>query len=344
MSTFFSRPNLSDLSFKQTPTSELSLSGQTRIKNSSGLTLSDGAAGDVIVTASGASTATTQGHVLTYYDGSITLRPSGGGSVIFDTDRFTTRDGIPEVCVGGDNTINNFIEGYFFPAVGPSASLSASNNERQFGDDDPGTLSYEAIRNTYQIDTISIDANGDGTTDQFPVTTPITGDCCGTQQYTFGGSCAIPPSGTTETNITYCICVETVCNQPIDGCTSVDTVEVTWRNKKYYFLSNTKYESNDALTLQNTANGLSGSQAVLTTDKSANLSLTFNNEFFYYMYPTTFGTPTFVVNGLPNNAWGNSDIDTLFKIDFTNSDGYLNQYYVARSDNRITGSYTIGIS
>lgn len=340
MSPFFSRPNLEDLQFKQTPGSVLSLSGMTRIRTWSGLTLSDGAGGDILINASGASTASTQGYVLTYIDGSITLQPGGGsGSTIFDTHRSTTRSGIPNICVGGACTINNFLEGYFFPAVPPSISLSASNSSRQFGDSAPGTLSYTLTRETYQIDNAALDDDGDGTCD-FTIAPPIiTTSCSDSTQYTFPGNCASPPTGTSQTTETYGMCATSSNSEVV-----TDSANVTWRNKRYYFKNTTLYTSANAGTIQTIANGLSGGQAVLTTSKSANITSTFNNEFFYYMYPSSFGTPSFTVNGLPNNAWGNSGTGTLFKINFTNSDGYLNQYYVARSDSRITGSFTIGVS
>ena len=62
------------------------------------------------------------------------------------------------------------------------------------------------------------------------------------------------------------------------------------------------------------------------------------------MYPSSFGTPNFTVNGQPNNGWGNAGAGTLYKFDYTNTYGYKNQYYVARSDNRISGTYNIVIS
>jgi hypothetical protein len=338
---FFSRPNLEDLQFKQTPGSTLSLSGLTRIRTWTGLTISDGLGGDILVTASGATTATTQGHVLTYMDGVISLRPSSasGGTTIFDTHRETTRSGVPNVCVGGDCTTNNFLEGYFFPAVPPSASIGLTNNSREFGDNATGTLSYSAIRNTYQICTVGVDTTGDGGYNQTPVLTPISGDCSGCYTYTFPGACPIPPTGTSQTTESYSMCVVSTDSEVV-----TDGASISWKNKRYYFLNNILYTVSDASTIETIAQGLSGAQAVLTTSKAATFNLTFNNEFFYYMYPKSFGTPSFIVNGLPNNAWGNSGTGTLFKIDYTNNSGYLDQYYVARSDSRITGSFSIVIS
>lgn len=97
---FFSRPNLDNLQFKQTIDSVLGLSGQTQILKTSGFTLSDGAGGNVIITASGASSATNM-FVLTYNHalGKIVLASGGtaGGLGLYPYDDHAT------VNVGGIN-------------------------------------------------------------------------------------------------------------------------------------------------------------------------------------------------------------------------------------------------
>jgi len=337
--TFFSRPNLDDIQFKQTQNSSLSLSGQTRFRTWSGLTLSDGAGGDIIVTISGASSATTEGYVLTYMNGLISLQPSSvsGGTFQFDTHRETTRSGIPNVCVGGDCTVTNFLEEYFFPAVAPQATLSIATggSTREFGNCAVGNLCYEGIRETNQICLIALDIDADGSYDEYPESSPITGDCCGNISYTYSFGCAIPPTGTSETSISFKNCVEDVC-----GKCDIANANITWRNRVFGLKSSTLYTDSSISSVL-------GSSFINTLDTNKSRVISnenFNNQFFYYLYPSSFGVPTFTVNGLPNNAWGNSTTGTLFKINYTNTYGYLNQYYVARSDSRITGTYNINIS
>lgn len=336
MSNFFSRPNIENLQFKQTPNSEISLSGQTRIRNWSGLTLSDGAGGDIIVTASGASSGTTEGYVLTYLDGSISLQPtsSTGGTFVFDTHRETTRDGIPTVCVGGTCSVNSFLEGYFFPPAAPESALSVATggDAREFGDCSVGNLCYEAIRKTNQICLVALNNDGTSGFDTCPVTTPIGGDCCDTIGYTFQFSCATPPTGSSQTSVTFDVCVEDTTSLASSGSSSI-----TWRNKRFSFKSSTLYVD-DSISV-----ALPSGELSTTRDKTLTNEV-FSNQFFYYVYPTSFGLPNFTVNGLPNNAWGSDGAGTLFIIDYTNSNGYVNQYYVARSDSRITGTYNINIS
>lgn len=336
--TFFSRPNLSDIEFKQTTDSVLTLSGQTRFRSWSGLTLNDGTGegGDVIVSLSGASSATTEGYVLTYMNGLVSLQPSSasGGTFQFDTHRATTRSGIPPVCVGGECSVNNFIEGYFFPAVGPNSSISVVSGgvSREFGDVSVGNLNYSATKETNPICLVALNTNADGTYNCFPVTAEIPGDSSGTEAYSYPFGCATPATGTSQTSVSFSVCV-----QDTGSCTSVSNASITWRNKKFSFKSSTLY-SDDSITA-----ALSGGE--LSTSKSKSLSNeSFSNQFYYYVYPSSFGTPSFIVNGLPNNAWGNSGVGTLYKINYTNPNGYVNQYYVARSDSRITGTYNINIS
>lgn len=334
--TFFSRPDLSDIQFKQLIESELHLSGVTYFVKPGGIEIAIDSSGNTVpIIATGA----TSGDVLTYIDGKIKLSPSGGASdVLFDSCRPTSRVGVPNIDVGGE-TVKEFLEGYFFPSVVPTSSLSASLSSREFGDGDVGTLSFTITRQTNPLNAASVDTTGDGTLNQSIISSEVAGSCSGSYPYTFPSSCPSPPIGTSQTSVGYGLCASTTASEVT--CSSTN---LTWRNRRFYFLNSTLYSASDESTLQTIARGLTGSQAALATSKSANLSLTFNNQFFYYMYPKSFGTPTFAVNGLPNNAWGNSATGTLFEVTYINNNGYSNEYYVARSDNRITGSFTIAIS
>ena len=76
MASFFARPNLEDVQFKQIPGSVLTLSGQTRIATTSGLTLTDGGTGFVPIILTGG----TEFDVLTYRGGKMVLQPLSGSS------------------------------------------------------------------------------------------------------------------------------------------------------------------------------------------------------------------------------------------------------------------------
>jgi hypothetical protein len=104
---FFARPNLDDTQFKQLSGSTLTLSGTTRIVTPSGLTLSDGGGGDVVITAKNAGF-TTDGYVLTYdyckNEIGLCLSAASGGTQIYN-------GASPTTCTVGGLTCNTSISG-----------------------------------------------------------------------------------------------------------------------------------------------------------------------------------------------------------------------------------------
>ena len=133
---FFSRPNLENEQFKQLSGSTLTLNGQTQIATTSGLTLTDGAGTNVLITASGASSST-NGYVLTYCDTtkviSLAQSSASGGSTIYNGASPTT------CSVGGLNSstaiaccqLSCIIQMIVAPVISPSlippsSSLSLS--------------------------------------------------------------------------------------------------------------------------------------------------------------------------------------------------------------------------
>jgi len=334
MSKFFARPRLDDNQFRQLSGDTLNLSGTTNFdgtlksKNVEINASLDNATGGTI----------TSKYVLTLdVDNIIKLKPNegGGADVSFDSNRYTTRSGIPSVYVGG-NTLGQFLEGYFFPSVPPDAliSIATGGSSRQFGDGTLGNLAWTATRNTNPLTQIQLDTTGsavynlnvaiiDGNTQS------------GTAAYGLTLSDYIPVTGTTQKTRTYLLKV--TAGSEIANASAA----ISWRHKRFWFKSSTVYTSSDALTIQALLNGGSPSSE-LTTSKSKTFSpITFNNEYFYYVYPMFFGVPAFTVNGLPNNAWGNLSTDTLFVISYTNTNGYTERFYVAKSDQSMSNTFNI---
>lgn len=323
------RPNLEDNFFKQLDDSVLTLSGNTKFASITGLSINDGDGVFIPIITTGGTT----GDALTFINNQLVLRPSGAGATpLFDSVRPTTRVGVPVVTANG-TTVQQFLECYFFPAVGPSSSLSVltGGNDREFGDVSVGNLSWGIVKNTNTISEISISSNGLGTYNCSVVPTGISQS--GTASYTYPSGCASPTSACTTTNVYFSISARTT-----SGETTSSNATIVWRNKNYNFSNSTLYTGSTINVL------LSGTTGVLSTGKTLSTTMTFVNQFFYYAYPKTYGTPSFIVNGLPNNAWGSSVGGTLFTTTFVNNNGYSNQYYVARSENKITGTYTIVVS
>jgi len=356
---FFARPDLTDIQFKQIKGGELTLSGTTRIATTTGLTLI-GDGGYIPIVATGE----TNGYVMTYNStkGVIELAEStlSGGTLPFTQGLNTitrfAQDTQYNVNVSA-TTVNDFLEGFFFPSVPPTSSLSvlttysggsSSSSVRQFGDMSYGCLCWGVTCNTYPLCAISASTNGTGSYNcQIYSGTGVgtTGSCV---TYTYSSICAAPTypasSACTNTSVTFCLHGTSCTNE-----TTSTSSAISWRNKRYDFKNATLYDDTDASTIRGIANALpssssNGSTAVLMTSKTMCCTIALSNEFFYYMYPKILGTPTFVINGLPNNAWGNESVGTLFDITFCNNNNYNNEYYVARSDSRITGTYVISVT
>jgi len=337
--TFFARPDLSDVQFKQLPGSVLTLSGETRIASPSGLTLIGESGNFIPINLTSGNTDT---NILTYICGQIILLPQtgggSGGSGVYSGDSPTTCSVGGLVCgsaIAGCS-ISGILEQILVPAIPLTTSLSIATggNDRQFGDSGVGNLCYSAVKKTNQICFICLSTDGSGT---YGCTIPAGAGntCSGTVSYTFAPICASPTStGCTITSVQYKICGKTVSTAPIE--VSTGGTFITWKNKTFSFGNSTT--TINSATLNALSNG------ILSTGKAMTTTITLANQFYYYAYPKTFGLPSFTVNGLGNNAWGNPSTGSLSTITYVNSNGYGNQYYVARSDNKITGSYTIKVS
>ena len=125
---FYSRPDLSDVQFKQYVGSELTLSGQTKIASVTGFTLTDGIGNDIILTASGASTV---GQVLTFDGSKIKLMPSAvSGDTLYlppyKSPASITLGGISSGTVLTGRTISSIIEGLLVPTMNPALSSPSS--------------------------------------------------------------------------------------------------------------------------------------------------------------------------------------------------------------------------
>lgn len=132
--TFFSRPNLEDLQFKQLISSELTLSGQTRIATVSGLTLAtNNIGGNIIITAEGATGSTAYGQVLTYdgVSGKIKLMPSAAsGDTMYNppykSPASITLGGISGGTTITGRTISSILEELLVPTVNPTLTAPSS--------------------------------------------------------------------------------------------------------------------------------------------------------------------------------------------------------------------------
>lgn len=136
--TFFARPILEDNEFKQLPNSVLTLSGQTRIANVTGFSISDGTTYVPIIVTGG-----TNYEVLTLINGQIVLHtPTSGtssGTYTCASPTTVAVGGLAAGCAIYGCTISKILEEILVPTVSPTISAPFSTYSIN-----PATLYYEA--------------------------------------------------------------------------------------------------------------------------------------------------------------------------------------------------------
>lgn len=306
---FFTKLPLNDIQVKQQSGDTLTLSGTT---NFQGILKSKNI--EIDATVSGASAS---GHVLTYIGGKIQLQPpTGGGETDFDSARTTTRSGIPAVNVGGE-TVTEFLEGYFFPSVAPVASISGGGT-RLFGNNDIVNLSFTATRNTLPIATITLDG----------VSVPVVDG--NTQAGTSGKTLTTP-----NTNQTFTLVVTDT-----NGANDTASTTVTFRHKRFYFGDNQNLigESDTDITTTVNLYETSSTSEFATSRVKSTFTVSLSGQFFYYVIPSSFGTPSFVINGLSNTDFSSQTFS------FTNSEGYVESFVIWRTNNLLTGNFNFSVA
>lgn len=118
------------------------------------------------------------------------------------------------------------------------------------------------------------------------------------------------------------------------GGTASGSASVTWRYRVYFGVT-----SLDTLTDTQVKALTSTSQLATSRLGLGVKTLVPPNEYFYFAYPTSFGATSQVrVNGLNNNALTLQTINN-----FNNGVGGTDNYYVYRSNNKLTGTFQIEI-
>ena len=130
-------------------------------------------------------------------------------------------------------------------------------------------------------------------------------------------------SSSYSTNRTYTLTIS-------DGTTTTTkNTTITFLNSNYYGVSaNTSLTSGQVNALSN----------ALASSKTQTRTITATDQYIYIAYPSAYGAATFTVNGLLNNDW------TLSTQSHTNASGATVSYNVYRTNNLLTGTYTIGVN
>lgn len=204
-----------------------------------------------------------------------------------------------------NRTLNEIFNDMLYPYIGPSSSLTVTDSTREFGRSNSAVLTWNAIKAKLPITSITV--NG-----QSKVPTGL--NQTGTQSATV----------TQNVNTTFSMSVSD------DTSTVLSSATVMWLNAVYWGTTPTFALPSMSITppasKPSWANGAGvGSGKNLQNNRSANYSgIDGAGQFLVFAWPTTYGQPTFTINGVPNTAF--TKIGT--SVNFTNMFGYLNQYDV----------------
>lgn len=327
MAAFFSRPVLSDLQFRQPSGETLTLSGDTRIV---GKFFSKGTEidGSVIGAPSGVT-----GHVLTFINNKIQLAPPGTGitaSQVFTGGTISRNFGNTQVNSAVQipiisTTIKDFIEKFFFPSIPPSISISGGVT-RMFGNNSGFTLNWSVTRRTLPLTSITV--NGLAVASGFFVGLPQNGTLIS------GTTATIT---TPNTNQTY-ILTATTASESQNISTSM-----VFSHKRYFYGDNQNLLDDGLFTDAGRSTNVNlhdvGGQSEFASNRiKSTFAITLSNQFFYYVYPVTFGNASFTFNGLENN-------DLSFKdFTFTNPYGFALTFRMYRSNNILNGTFNVAVN
>jgi hypothetical protein len=198
----------------------------------------------------------------------------GGGDSAFNGQRPITRQTPGLNGVNPDAlTVIEMLENVFYPAVAPAATLSVDNPTREIGADPDYTLTWAVIKNTNNITGITVDGTAE---------TPTGASQGGTESGTLAGTTG---SFTKNMSVT-------------DG-TLTGTASATVTYKPRMFWGNT---SKTAGITDADIKALASSE--LRTDRLKTFAnIGGGGEYLMFAFPSSFGTPSFVVNGLANTAF-----------------------------------------
>lgn len=203
----------------------------------------------------------------------------------------------------GTYSIQQMFDMLLYPYIAPLLSLSGGDT-REFGSPTTVTLNWSVVKNTNLITSIVVNGN--------PIL-PTGFNQSGTQAATATQNVTSPFLMTIS-----------------DGTSSPSTsTTVYWANKRYWGRSS----SFGAFTLSSQILGLSGAGIGSGSELAYNFSRSYNGidgagQYLAFAWPTSFGTPTFTINGLPNTAF--TKVNSSFS--FTNVWGYVENYDVWMSN------------
>lgn len=202
-----------------------------------------------------------------------------------------------------NRTLQQMFDDMFYPYTAPSCSLSATVPSREFGSSNATTLSWSVTKAKLTIQSITVDGQ------------------------------SIVPTGVNQTGTKSATVVQNVNTtftmSVSDGTSTIPgSTTVYWYNAVYW--GKVASFAAPSMTIVGTqpawADGAGvGSGKSLASSRSGSYSgINGAGQYLAFAWPTSFGTPTFTINGLPNTAF--TKISS--SISFTNMYGYTTNYDV----------------
>ena len=221
--------------------------------------------------------------------------------------------GIPAGSTFSAATMQEMWDKLLYPYVYPYAALSGGDT-REFGSSNAITLTWTATKNTKTLTFITLKKNA-GTIQNVVVTG-------NTQTGTFA------TTAVTNTDTTFSI--EVVDNNTPTPSTVTAYTYVYWSNAVYW--GKTSTFALPSMTIIGTkpawadGAGIGVGKNIYNSGSRAGSYNGINGagQYLVFAWPSSYGTPTFTINGLPNTAW--TKIGT--SISFTNMNSYVNTYDV----------------
>lgn len=212
----------------------------------------------------------------------------------------------------GTFSIQQMFDMLLYPYIPPSLSLSGGGN-REFGSSPgPIALSWSVTKGSNLITSIIV--NG----------TPVVPT--GFNQSGVG-------SGTSTQNVNTTFNMSTS-----DGISTPGTsTTVTWLNARYWGTATTFAALNSAQILALSGAGIPPGKELATSRVQTRNGINGGGDYLAFAWPTAFGNPSFVINGLPNTAF--TKVNSAYA--FVNSFGYTASYDVWLSNTQQNSPITL---
>lgn len=221
--------------------------------------------------------------------------------------------GIPVGSTFNNLSIQQMFDNMFYPYVGPVSSISPNITTIEYGySTQLINLNWSISAKKNVVISASITIPGSSTV---TLSTPIVANT--TSSLSVSGV-----SPVLNTNTTFTLNVNDYNSSNSTGGTHSSTCQVTWSNKRYWG----SFSVLGSLTSSQIL-GLSYSELSPTRVQTRN-GINGGGKYLVFAWPTSFGTPVFVINGLTSNAW--TKVNSAFT--FTNSYGYTASYDVWMSN------------